>query len=212
MYLGEIVEYGDTEEIFDDPQHPYTRALLSSIPTADPRQRGGRIELSGDVPNPSNPPVGCRFHTRCPEVIQPEGYEFDQDNWRGVMDLRVKLQQGQVDPDSLAAVVVAETDEETDTVDDVTDNQLEAALRRDFGLPDRFNDADAGAIVDGAIDEILADNTGKAAATLREEFSTVCEKRHPELVETDAGHPAACHLHDQSATIEPEEPPMRSDD
>lgn len=70
MYLGTIVELGGKEEIFRHPMHPYTKALLSSIPLPDPEQRGIRIPLEGDIPSPANPPKGCRFHTRCPYVME----------------------------------------------------------------------------------------------------------------------------------------------
>jgi len=66
MYLGRIVEIGPTEAIFEDPQHPYTKALLSAIPIPDPTRRSQRVPLEGDVPSPINPPSGCHFHTRCP--------------------------------------------------------------------------------------------------------------------------------------------------
>jgi len=66
MYLGRIVEQGTTDQIFEDPQHPYTKALLSAIPHPDPTRRAERIHLAGDVPSPINPPRGCHFHTRCP--------------------------------------------------------------------------------------------------------------------------------------------------
>ena len=85
MYLGEIVEIGPVEEIFTDPQHPYTEALLSSIPTPDPRASVGGIELKGTVPSPTNPPSGCRFHTRCPEAraacreSTPPGYDLGEE-------------------------------------------------------------------------------------------------------------------------------------
>ena len=68
MYLGRLVETGETKQIFEDPQHPYTRALLSAIPTPDPTKRSEHIPLAGDVPSPINPPAGCHFHTRCPVV------------------------------------------------------------------------------------------------------------------------------------------------
>jgi ABC-type oligopeptide transport system ATPase subunit len=64
MYLGQIVEIADADELFHAPAHPYTRALLSAIPVPDPRKRKERVPLFGDVPTPLNPPSGCRFHTR----------------------------------------------------------------------------------------------------------------------------------------------------
>lgn len=65
MYLGRIMETGDTKEVYENPRHPYTQALLSAVPIKDPLLKKNRILLHGDVPSPANPPSGCPFHTRC---------------------------------------------------------------------------------------------------------------------------------------------------
>ena len=69
MYVGKLVEITDTQTLFKNPQHPYTEALLSAVPTPDPLASKEKIILAGDVPSPINPPSGCRFHTRCPYVM-----------------------------------------------------------------------------------------------------------------------------------------------
>jgi oligopeptide/dipeptide ABC transporter ATP-binding protein len=65
MYLGGIVEIAPAQRVYAAPKHPYTEALLSAIPKANPDQQSRRIILQGDVPNPANPPMGCAFHPRC---------------------------------------------------------------------------------------------------------------------------------------------------
>ncbi len=69
MYLGKILEIASAEDLYENPQHPYTKSLLSAIPSGDPNVNKKRIMLSGDVPSPINPPAGCTFHPRCPAAI-----------------------------------------------------------------------------------------------------------------------------------------------
>jgi oligopeptide transport system ATP-binding protein len=89
MYLGKIVELADCDELYDNPQHPYTKALLSAVPVPDPEIEKGRqhIVVTGEVPSPINPPSGCVFHTRCPVAVDgcrqnvPELKELSRGHW-----------------------------------------------------------------------------------------------------------------------------------
>ncbi|MCL7384438.1 MAG: ABC transporter ATP-binding protein [Thaumarchaeota archaeon] len=70
MYLGKIVELASTDELFSNPMHPYTKALISAVPVPDPRLQREKFIPAGEIPSPINPPEGCRFHTRCPYVVR----------------------------------------------------------------------------------------------------------------------------------------------
>ncbi len=85
MYLGRIVEIGPTEEIFADPKHPYTRALLQAIPDPDPDRMVPRDLPRGEIPDAARPPRGCSFHPRCPQAVAECGWES--------RDLRVLLEE-----------------------------------------------------------------------------------------------------------------------
>ena len=81
MYLGNMMEKGNTDDLFDNPLHPYTKALFSAVPVPDPDVKSKRIILEGDIPSPANPPKGCKFHTRCSQcmnackIIEPKYHE-----------------------------------------------------------------------------------------------------------------------------------------
>jgi len=90
MYLGKIVELASKDEFYSHPLHPYTKGLLSSIPTPDPinERKRQRVYLKGEIPNPSNPPKGCRYHTRCPiadgkicREVEPQWRDVGSDHW-----------------------------------------------------------------------------------------------------------------------------------
>jgi oligopeptide/dipeptide ABC transporter ATP-binding protein len=87
MYLGKIVEIGKVEDIYRNPQHPYTKALLSAIPRLDQNATNKRQILTGDIPSPLNRPSGCAFHTRCPIAVH--ACSQNEPNLRSVRNIQV---------------------------------------------------------------------------------------------------------------------------
>jgi len=205
MYLGEFVEVGPTEELFTDPQHPYTRALLSAIPTPDPTERGLGVELTGDVPEPSNPPSGCRFHTRCPEVIPPDDLDLPQEVWRNVLHFRKQALAGAVDLESIAEIGAIDSDLAFDNIDaidpaEIDDDRLAEWVRAEYDLPGQLGDAEAEQTLSTAIAELVGGDAESAGATLTERFETVCERETPAFRSVGTDHRVACHLTDDSVT------------
>lgn len=192
MYLGKLVEIGTKEEVFSDPSHPYTEALLSAIPEPDPLWDGDRITLSGTVPSPINPPSGCRFHTRCPRIIQPPGYDFDQDTWRSIMDLRRTLSEEETGLDTLLPALSYESDASEITA-------VPSAIREEFGIPEPILDPDAEDVLSEALEYISDEKFSEARSLLRSEFESPCEIDAPQL-RADEAHPISCHLYTEEYT------------
>jgi peptide/nickel transport system ATP-binding protein len=221
MYLGEVVEVAETAELFADPKHPYTQALLSSIPMPDPTaDTDDRIILEGDVPSPSDPPSGCHFRTRCPDVIPPEGVELPQSAYREVMDVRQRVAEGSLDL-TLAWQAVETTEQEGQQVaaadggmsDDSARTRAKSVNRDDPGPEataafadvlwrESFEDpslvnGESGAVVQEAFEQLAREDWTEAGTILEEHFESVCERVDPVL--QDGPHPAACHLYEQLA-------------
>ncbi|SDE93519.1 peptide/nickel transport system ATP-binding protein [Halorubrum xinjiangense] len=196
MYLGEIVEIGPVEEIFTNPQHPYTEALLSSIPTPDPRAELGGIELRGTVPSPTNPPSGCRFHTRCHKVIQPEGVDIDQGDWRGLLNFREKVITGEIDIEQVRENVAGGGTEPTDS-------EVRAEVRREFDISETVDDPDLEETLSEAMNLLLEDNAEMAGEFLSEEITTPCAETEPGTTVHAPDHESACLRHESRAAAEP---------
>jgi peptide/nickel transport system ATP-binding protein len=196
MYLGEIVEIGPVEEIFTNPQHPYTEALLSSIPTPDPRASVGGIELKGTVPSPTNPPSGCRFHTRCHKVIQPDGIDVDQEDWRGLLNFRDKVTAGEIDVEDVRENVAASGTEPTNA-------EIQSEIRREFDIGETVGDPDLERTLSEALDLLIDEDDERAGEILMDAITTPCAETDPERTVHAADHESACLRHEGRATAEP---------
>ncbi|XVH32104.1 ABC transporter ATP-binding protein [Haloferacaceae archaeon DSL9] len=184
MYLGNVVEVGPADALFESPKHPYTTALLESVPRAAVEEHGRRVDaLQGDVPSSRDPPSGCRFRTRCPRVIPPTHAELPQAAYREVMTLRDRLERDEFSAESIWEL--ADDPKHEDAA------AFEAALRGEY-FTREFGGEDAETI-QAAIDALVDDDQDRAIEILRERYESVCETTTP--VSDEPHHPAMCHLY-----------------
>ncbi|MFC7157816.1 dipeptide ABC transporter ATP-binding protein [Halomarina halobia] len=183
MYLGELVEVGPAEEVLRNPRHPYTRVLRWATADLDPDDDVDEPPVRDiDIPDPVDPPSGCRFHTRCPNVIPPDGMEIDQAVYNEIMSLRHAL-------DERSAELFGESPTGS-TVDDLRERAFDEAL------PEPHRER-----VDEALAAVVEGDWERASAGLREHYESVCERARPAAAA--GGHPVACHLYDPDRSGEP---------
>ena len=192
MYLGHIAELAEKEELYENPKHPYTKALLDAIPIPDPRSRDARGTLEGDVPSPINPPSGCRFRTRCPSLIQPGGLDLSAEDWKRVRRFTRAVQRRTFVPgypDDEEGLPVG-------TVDDAVDADY---------FPEGRPGGEAGDVIDEVCRSIADREWDDAQDLVTERFEegSICATDRPQYaVPAEFGaddHYVSCHLHRDDA-------------
>ena len=181
MYLGEIVETAAAEALFASPKHPYSEMLLSSIPSPDPKNRTEFERIEGEVPDPIDPPAGCRFHPRCPAVIQPDDLGLDHEVWRRVFRFKKDIENEKVIIENVQA-------------------RIEASSPDGF-IAERFGEGltDGPArVLRSALEDLLDDDPEAAVRGMDEVFASTCERRNPATRSVD-GHAVDCHLYEPDA-------------
>jgi peptide/nickel transport system ATP-binding protein len=189
MYLGNVMELGPTEELFQNPANPYTISLLSAIPEPDPTSDRERITLRGTPPSPRDPPSGCPFSTRCPMKIRPEKYDdLDNEVWTAVDVFRSVLRERagiEKSPTERVRELLGVEDAYADI------DEIREEVFGDVDLPSNVQRH-----VDRAVEHIEQGDDDAARDYLVEEFATVCENETPEdHVVSNSGRTSHCHRH-----------------
>ena len=200
MYLGNVIEQGPTDDVVMDPKHPYTEALFDAVPEIDPEAERHRANVTGEVPNPRNPPSGCRFHPRCSKVIPPEGWTGSQEAFRRIIQFKRRILTGEIDPEEI------QTEAGRESVDVVLERGLALELPEEHSLPEETGrtidvstldiPTDADRTLRQAAEKLLDGDYDGAKAEVEDEFVSICERNPPEMREAGT-RITACHLYEK---------------
>ncbi len=189
MYLGNVMEIGETEELFENPKNPYTYSLLSAIPETDPTSQKDRVTLRGTPPSPRDPPTGCPFSTRCPVKIRPERFEdLDDDVWERVELLREILRERERADKSVTERAKAVLGMETrfSDIDEVRHEVFDG-----IDMPESVRTP-----IEEAVDHVRLGDEAAARERMREAFGSVCDTDKPAHHSvSDTGRTSFCHRH-----------------
>jgi len=209
MYLGHVMELGDTEELFENPKNPYTYSLLSAIPNTDPTAEKRRVTLRGTPPSPRFPPDGCPFSTRCPVKIRPPDHrDVDDDVWEGIELFRDILRERERAEKSIAerAREVLGLETRFSDIDEILGEVFDGTAGRSAPTADTVGSADADPLaslpdsvrrtMEEAVEAARAGEEADARRMLAEEFGSDCDDRVPDHNPVSgSGRVSLCHRH-----------------
>jgi peptide/nickel transport system ATP-binding protein len=208
MYLGDIIEQGRTTDVVDDPRHPYTQALFQAVPKIEQYDESNRANVTGEVPGPRNPPSGCLFHPRCPDIIPPDDWTGSQEAFRRLFSFKYKIETRQIGPDDALVDEDAATDRKVEsildtgvTLDIPDEFQMQFAEDQSVGLEEMDLPRTAREDARSAARSVLEGEYEAAMAEL-DDYRTICETEHPTLRDVE-GRSVGCHLYEGERTEDP---------
>ncbi|WP_224447255.1 ABC transporter ATP-binding protein [Haloprofundus salilacus] len=205
MYLGNVIEHGPTDDLIEDPKHPYTEALFDAVPDVEIAEERRRANATGEVPSPRNPPSGCRYHPRCAHIIPPDDWQGSQDAFRRAFQYKIRLRRDDFEH------------EEFDADDDAVERMLSQGLALD--VPEEYRHPSevrsTGIGVDVAEINLPRETESSLRAATRaylggdregalaelEALTTVCEREVPLPRPLDEQQ-VACHLYEGGSDAE----------
>ena len=205
MYLGNVIEQGPTDDVVTNPKHPYTEALFDAVPEVNAYAERKRANVTGEVPDPRNPPSGCRFHPRCANIIPPDDWTGSQAGFRRAFQFKRMILSGQLTVDDV------DTDPSTADERVLADELLSHGLALEVPEEHRVESESAKTIDVATLDLPRdAENTLRSAARalatgdqedaeteLEGAFETICAQENPGVRET-GNQVTACHLYETS--------------
>ena len=201
MYLGNMVEQGPTDDIIDDPKHPYTEALFDAVPDVELGEERRRANATGEVPSPRNPPSGCRYHPRCAHIIPPDNWTGSQEAFRRAYQFKLKVSRGDISPESVESgdIETAEALVEHGLTLDVpeeyrSETEVDTSGHRvDLSAVDVPTDIRRK--LTEAADAVIAGDVDRAGSTLDDALTTPCAERQPRP-QPAGTREVACHRYD----------------
>jgi peptide/nickel transport system ATP-binding protein len=203
MYLGNMVEQGPTDDVVNDPKHPYTEALFDAVPDVEMREQRRRANATGEVPSPRNPPDGCRYHPRCANIIPDDDWAGSQDAFRRAYQFKLRIEREEIGEETIDP---SEADSERELLEagltlDVPEEYQNETERQTSGtrvsLDSLDMDRTARSTLEDAASALQSGDRERALSLLDDELQTVCAEETPAPRPVE-NRDVACHLYDES--------------
>ncbi|WP_224269642.1 ABC transporter ATP-binding protein [Haloprofundus salinisoli] len=198
MYLGNVIEQGPTDDLVEDPKHPYTKALFDAVPDVEIAEERRRANATGEVPSPRNPPSGCRYHPRCAHIIPPDDWRGSQDAFRRAYQYKIRLREAEFEREEFDGDDAVERMLSLGLALDVPEEYRHSSELRGTGMGVDVDELDLPPEIESSLrsaTRIYLDGDRVGAVTELDALTTVCANEVPRPRPLDRRR-VACHLYE----------------